>query len=68
MRAFTESTVKGATLTCFGELGHAIGHGPHMAPGEPTAEQESFSDVVLMGRLSGVSSIGITENLAQRAD
>jgi len=27
------------------------GHGPHLAPGEPAAERESFSEVVLLGRL-----------------
>jgi type I restriction enzyme R subunit len=28
-----------------------VGHGPHLAPGEPAAERESFSEVVLVGRL-----------------
>ncbi len=28
-----------------GELGYAIGHGPHLAPGEPAAERDSFSEV-----------------------
>ncbi len=46
-----ESIVEDATLTWFGELGYAIAHGPHMAPGEPAAERESFADVVLVGRL-----------------
>ncbi len=49
--AITESTVEDAALTWFGELGYAIGHGPHLAPGEPAAERESFGDVVLVGRL-----------------
>ena len=35
----------------FGELGYAVGHGPHLAPGEPAAERDSFGDVVLVGRL-----------------
>ncbi len=48
-------------LTCFllrhgfggqvGELGYAVGNGPHRAPGEPAAEQDSFGEVVLVGRL-----------------
>ena len=46
-----ESIVEEAALTWFGELGYAIGHGPHLAPGEPAAERESFGDVVLGGRL-----------------
>jgi type I restriction enzyme R subunit len=32
-------------------LGYAVGHGPHIAPGEPSAERDSFSEVVLVGRL-----------------
>ena len=46
-----ESTVEDAALTWFGELGYAVGHGPHLAPGEPTAERTSFGEVVLVGRL-----------------
>ena len=30
---------------------YAVGHGPHLAPGEPAAERDSFGDVVLVGRL-----------------
>jgi hypothetical protein len=33
-----ESVVEVAVLEWFGELGYAIGHGPHIAPGEPAAE------------------------------
>ena len=40
-----ESIVEEAALTWFGELGYAIGHGPHLAPGEPAAEWESFREV-----------------------
>jgi len=29
--------VEDAALSWFGELGYTIGHGPHMAPGEPMA-------------------------------
>ena len=48
---FNESTVEEAALSWFEELGYGIGHGPEIAPGEPAAERESFSDVVLVGRL-----------------
>ena len=47
----TESTVEDAALTWFQELGYASEHGPLMAPGEPAAERESYSDVMLVGRL-----------------
>lgn len=46
-----ESIVEDASLERFGELGYAIGHGPHIAPGEPAAERGSFGEVVLVGRL-----------------
>jgi hypothetical protein len=35
---FNESTVEDAALTWFGELGYAVAHGPHLAPGAPAAE------------------------------
>ena len=34
-----------------GELGYAVGHGPHLAPGEPATERDSFGEVVLVGRM-----------------
>ena len=46
-----ESMVEEAALGWFGELGYTIGHGPHLAPGEPAAERDGFGDVVLAGRL-----------------
>lgn len=46
-----ESIVEDAALAWFGELGYALAHGPHLAPGEPAAERASFSEVVLAGRL-----------------
>ena len=46
-----ESTVEDAALEWFGALGYAIGHGPDLAPGEPSAQRASFGDVVLVGRL-----------------
>jgi type I restriction enzyme R subunit len=49
--SLNESTVEDAALEWFGELGYAVGHGPHMAPGESAAERDSFGDVVLVGRL-----------------
>ena len=39
-----ESIVEEAALTWFGELGYAVGHGPHTAAGEPAAHvKESLS-------------------------
>ena len=32
--SLTESTVEDAALEWFGELGYAVWHGPHLAPGE----------------------------------
>ncbi len=46
-----EAMVEDAALSWFGELGYAVGHGPHIAPGEPAAERDSFGDVLLAGRL-----------------
>jgi type I restriction enzyme R subunit len=46
-----ESIVEDAALEWFGELGYAVGHRPHLAPGEPAAERDSFSEVVLVERL-----------------
>ena len=49
--SLNEAHLEEAALEWLGELGYTIGHGPDMAPGEPAAERESFSDVVLTGRL-----------------
>lgn len=49
--SLNESIVEDAALEWFGELGYAIGHGPHLAPGEPAAERAGFGDVVLVERL-----------------
>ena len=46
-----ESHVEDAALSWFEELGYSVGHGPNLASGEQAAERESFSDVVLVGRL-----------------
>lgn len=48
--SLNESIVKDAALEWVGKLGYAVGHGPHLAPGEP-AERDSFGEVVLVGRL-----------------
>jgi len=40
--SLTESIVEDAALTWFGELVRQlpeVGHGPHLAPGEPAAEK-----------------------------
>jgi type I restriction enzyme, R subunit len=49
--SLNESIVEDIALGWFGELGYTIGHGPHLAPGEPAAERDSFGEVVLVGRL-----------------
>lgn len=49
--SLNESIVEEATLEWFRQLGYAIGHGPHLAPGEPAAERVSFGEVVLVQRL-----------------
>ena len=51
MPSLNESIVEDAALSWFGELGYAIGHGPHIAPGESAAERDSFGEVVMAGRL-----------------
>lgn len=51
MSLLSEAIIEDAALTWLGELGYAIGHGPHIAPGEPAAERDSFGEVVLVGRL-----------------
>ena len=49
--SLNESIVEDAALTWFQELDFAVGHGPHLAPGEPAAERDSFGEVVLEVRL-----------------
>ncbi|WP_295100990.1 type I restriction endonuclease subunit R [uncultured Microbacterium sp.] len=51
MTSFNENVVEQAALEYFSELGYEVLHGPHIAPGEPSAERESFEDVILWGRL-----------------
>jgi len=49
--SLNETHVEDATLEWLAELGYAVGHGAHIAPGEPAAERGSFGDVLLAGRL-----------------
>jgi type I restriction enzyme R subunit len=49
--SLNEAIVEDAAPEWFGELGDAALHGPHLAPGEPAAERQSFGEVVLVGRL-----------------
>lgn len=51
MSNFVESDVEEAALSYFEELGYAVLHGPNIAPGEPSAERNTPSDVILEGRL-----------------
>ena len=51
MTGFNQSIVEEAALGWFQELGYTLLPGPQLATGEPAAERESFSDVVLVGRL-----------------
>ena len=46
-----ENDVELAALDWFQSLGYALLHGPHIAPNEPSAERQGFSDVVLESRL-----------------
>jgi hypothetical protein len=49
--SLNESIVEDAAREWFGELGYAVGHGPHLAPGDPAAERASIGEVVLVDRL-----------------
>jgi type I restriction enzyme R subunit len=59
--SLNESHVEEAALEWFAELGYAVEHGPHLAPGEyaegtltpalSQGERESYGEVVLVGRL-----------------
>ena len=40
------SCLRAGTHRQIGELGYAVEHGPHLAPGEPAAERDSFGEVV----------------------
>jgi type I restriction enzyme, R subunit len=51
MSSLSESGVEEAALSWFGELGYAVAHAPHLAPGEIATERKSFADVVLVRRV-----------------
>jgi type I restriction enzyme R subunit len=51
MTGFSESMVEEAAIGWYEALGYAVLPGSQLAPGDPSAERESFSDVVLVGRL-----------------
>jgi type I restriction enzyme R subunit len=38
MNPLNEFAIQDAALTWFDELGYAVAHGPHLAPGAPAAE------------------------------
>ena len=46
-----ESIAEDAALEWFSELGYAIGHEPHLTPGEPAIEIDLFGDAVRAVRL-----------------
>jgi type I restriction enzyme R subunit len=49
--SFTESIVEEAALAWFAGLGYTVLAGPTIAPGEPFAERDDYSQVLLTGRL-----------------
>jgi len=51
MTKFTESDVEAAALEWLQEIGYTVVGGPDIAPGEPTAERESYRDVILAQRV-----------------
>ena len=46
-----EADVELATLEWFQQQGFSLRHGPEFAPGTPGEERESYSDILLVGRL-----------------
>ena len=54
--SLNESIVEDAALEWIVELGYAVRHGPHLAPGEPAAERDSFSEVGRAGHSGHVQS------------
>ncbi len=49
--SLNESIVEDPALTRFGKFGYAIRHRPHLAPGQPPAERDSFGEVLVVGDL-----------------
>jgi len=66
MAALTESTVEESALAWFDELGWSVLHGPDIAAGEPLAERESYSDVILRDRL-GIAIDSLNPDLPREA-
>ena len=64
--SLNESHVEAAALEWFGELGYAVGHGPHLAPGEPAAERDGFGGVVLVRRLNPAIPEGAREEALRK--
>ncbi len=50
-RAFTESVVEEAALAWLGGMGWVVKNGAEIAPGEPSAERDDYSQVILEQRL-----------------
>jgi type I restriction enzyme, R subunit len=51
MTTFTESIVEEAALAWLCDLGYTVAFGPTIAPGEPAAERDDYSQAVLSRRL-----------------
>ncbi|MCL6550292.1 MAG: HsdR family type I site-specific deoxyribonuclease [Acidothermus cellulolyticus] len=51
MTTFAENTVESAALAWLESLGWQVQHGPDIAPGEPLAERQEYSQAVLERRL-----------------
>ena len=49
--SINKTIVEDAALEWFEKLDYDVGHGPHLAPGEPAAERDSFGGVLLEGSL-----------------
>ena len=49
--SLNESIVEDAAHEWFGALGYAVGHRPDFSTAEPSAERDSYREVVLAGRL-----------------
>ena len=56
----------------FGEMSNGFRHGPHVASGRPEVNRDSFSEVILVGRLRKATrclkNAIPSRNLARRAD
>src|SRR5258708_3868861 len=51
MPRFNEDVVEQAALNWLRELGYSVLHGETIAPDEPAAERNNYSEVLLLGRL-----------------